>query len=352
MDQIAGKSAIIRYFINMLKKIALFPVYVLSIFTGAKNFRDNYIIGSKVLNILGLHVFRVVLARIVWKLRQAQLSFLINRDDRRFYNQQGYLLKPNFLPQNLFSRVVDEVKNYNGEARECIQGDTITWRVLLDGQALEKFPAMKELTSKDDFLSLLKYASAKNSEPFFYIQQIRNGAINENDPQKILHSDTFHPTMKAWLFLEDVTEEMGPFTYVPESNRLTLARIKWEYKNSIEATNKDKYSAKGSFRIDKGELSELGLSQPKTFAVSKNTLVVANTLGFHARGNVAGEKLTRLEIWAYSRPNPFNPLVGVDSTFLHNISWKIYKKYLQVMDNRAEKIQSRATWQKVQGKVI
>jgi hypothetical protein len=40
--------------------------------------------------------------------------------------------------------------------------------------------------------------------------------------------------------------------------------------------------------------------------VSANTLVVADTFGFHARGPSAGASL-RVEIWAYGRRTPFLP---------------------------------------------
>ncbi len=42
-----------------------------------------------------------------------------------------------------------------------------------------------------------------------------------------------------------------------------------------------------------------------------NTLVVADTCGFHARGPSAGPTC-RVEIWAYSRTNPFIPWVAPD----------------------------------------
>ena len=35
------------------------------------------------------------------------------------------------------------------------------------------------------------------------------------DPQTDLHTDTFHPTVKAWLFLTDVAADAMPFVYVP-----------------------------------------------------------------------------------------------------------------------------------------
>src|ERR1700687_4657958 len=64
-------------------------------------------------------------------------------------------------------------------------------------------------------------------------------------------------------------------------------------------------------RIDPGELPALGLPEPRVFAVPANTLVVADTFGFHARGPSAGRSL-RVEIWAYGRRSPFVPWTALD----------------------------------------
>src|SRR3546814_11353522 len=55
-----------------------------------------------------------------------------------------------------------------------------------------------------------------------------------DDSQTALHSDTYHPTMKAWFFLHDVANDEGPFQYVPGSHRLTPQRIAWEKRKSLD----------------------------------------------------------------------------------------------------------------------
>ena len=49
--------------------------------------------------------------------------------------------------------------------------------------------------------------------------------------------------------------------------------------------------AEGSLRVFEHELLEMNLSNPKSYSVEANTLVVANTFGFHARGKVSTEKI-------------------------------------------------------------
>ena len=338
-----------------MKKVVLFPLYILSIFSEAKSFKTNPVIGNKVLNILGLHVFRTVLSHAIFKLRQFPLSFVISKEDKKAFRENGFILKENFVDSALFENIVKEVRAYNGMARQCVQGDTITWRVFLDEAAIKQFPETAKLLNNCDYLSLLKYGAAKNEIPLFYIQQIRNGVIDQTrpDPQKTLHSDTFHPTMKAWLFLEDVTHDMGPFTYVPGSQKLSLKRLAWEYKKSIIGKNlNDGYSEKGSMRLTEEERKQLGFNDAKGFAVKANTLVMANTNGFHARGNVNGKNITRLEIWAYSRPNPFNPWVGLGTKFYANLRNNIFNKYLKRCDEKAAKRNAKSSWHVVEGGVV
>src|SRR3546814_2810596 len=90
--------------------------------------------------------------------------------------------------------------------------------------------------------------------------------------------------MKAWFFLHDVADDEGPFQYVPGSHRLTPERIAWEKRKSLTDVGKlDRLSQKGSMRIEPRELAELSLPPPQRFAVPANTLVVADTCGFHGR---------------------------------------------------------------------
>ena len=141
------------------------------------------------------------------------------------------------------------------------------------------------------------------------------------DPQTNLHADTFHPSVKAWFFLTDVAEDEGPFVYVPGSHLMTEKRLAWEREMSIRAAeNADKYSARGSFRIKPGGARLASASaRPRAFAVPANTLVVADTVGFHARG-FSARPSRRVEIWAYGRRNPFLPWTGFDPMSLPGIA--------------------------------
>lgn len=118
--------------------------------------------------------------------------------------------------------------------------------------------------------------------------------------------DTFHPTVKAWLWFDDVDEAMGPFAYVFGSHRLDRRRLAWHKRRSVMASTGG--SRAGSFRVSEMERSLLKLPEPHKFVVPAGTMVVGDTFGFHRRTR-AERPSRRVEIWANSRPNPFWPFV-------------------------------------------
>lgn len=126
-----------------------------------------------------------------------------------------------------------------------------------------------------------------------FIQRLQNSP-DDNDVQKVMHMDTFFPTVKFWFFPQDVTIDDGPFCYVPKSNILTDKRKDWmrkQWEDIIDGKIDPRRTyghAEGSLRIFDEELIEMGFDPEATaHPVRANTLVIANTFGFHARGQVS-----------------------------------------------------------------
>jgi hypothetical protein len=329
-------------------KLPLLPLWILQIFTTAKSFRDHPVIGNPTFNRLGLHVFRVRLAHAVMRLRWWMLAPLVSAEQRQEFHQNGVLVIRNFLPAEHFKQLQDELKMCREPVRECVQGDTLTLRVLLDAPALRSLPACHALVRGRDFLNLTRYCAGTLRRPMFYIQSVKNAYLpGAADPQKSLHSDTFHPTMKAWLFLGDVDEGDGPFTYVPGSHLPARGRLAWEYDQSVAGSRlSNRYSAKGSLRLDAADLEDMGLPQPVALAVPANTLVIANTHGFHCRGQATG-KCSRLEIYATSRTNPFIPSPGLATSLFGRIEHIAAQGYWRAMDWVAARCGVQSSWHPV-----
>jgi hypothetical protein len=189
-----------------------------------------------------------------------------------------------------------------------MQGDTLTRKIALDAAALDALPALRAAVEAPQWRNLLAYVGGMKTAPVLFIQSIATHvAAAAPDPQTYFHTDTFHPAMKAWLFLTDIEGAVPPFAYVPGSHRLTAARLDWERRQALIAANAgEEHTRQGSFRVDAAELATMGLGEPVQFRVPANTLIVADTFGFHARGSSAAPAL-RVEIWAYGRRAPFFP---------------------------------------------
>ncbi|MGH6982271.1 MAG: phytanoyl-CoA dioxygenase family protein, partial [Stellaceae bacterium] len=324
----------------------LSPFHVAALATGAKSFRDNPIIGSARLNRRGLHVARMRIAARMAAARRARLAELVAAEDREAFARDGYIEKRDFLPSETFAALRDEVLERAAPARDMVQGDTVTRRIAVDAALLRDRPHLRGLGGNPAWLGLIRYVGASALEPLVYIQTIfshvRPGAP---DPQTRFHADTFHSSVKAWLFLTDVAADGGPLVYVPGSHILTPRRLAWEKRVSIRAAaSADYQSSRGSPRIAPSELGHLGCRDPHVFAVPANTLVVADTLGFHARGPSA-RPTARVEMFAYGRRNPFLPWLGFDPARLPGVRGRAVPLFWHAGDT-AERIGlGRNPWQ-------
>lgn len=310
-------------------RMALAPIWALQLFSGAKSFRANGLIGSRLLNRLGLHVARKVLAHAVTSGRRLVLAPLVPAGVRRAFARDGYVVLPDFLPKEDFEALRAEARRIAEEGGRPIQeGDTKTRLTLVDDEALAKAPQMKRLLSDSRFLGAVNYVGARLKHPFVQVQVLeRDFAANESDPQKALHADTFHPTLKGWLFLDDVDEARGPFHYVPGSHRLSRKRLGWEYRQSLEAASSpDPHVSAGSFRIRPEELAGIGLPDPVPVVARANTLVLADTSGFHRRGE-AQDGRDRRAIYLFMRTNPFNPIPGFRSRLWRSLELMVFKHW-------------------------
>ena len=97
--------------------------------------------------------------------------------------------------------------------------------------------------------------------------------------------------------------------------------------------NPDFLSTRGSLRINPETLQARGFAPPRRLAVPANTLVIADTFGFHARGRSA-RPTVRAEIWTYGRRNPFLPWTGFDLSNLPPLRDNAVAAYWALFDIR------------------
>ena len=324
------------------------PLWLAGVAGAEKSFSRNPIIGSPTLNRLGLHSGRIRLAARLADQRRARLGRVLDPADRAAFDQDGILIKRDFLPLDVFAALKEEVFGQDFEAREIRQGVAVQRMVPLGQDRLATLPRLHALIHDPRLRDLTFYAASYRGQPVFYIQTVVAQADGPApDPQTALHADTFHPTTKGWFFLHDVAEEDGPFVYVPGSHQATPKRLAWEYRQSLEAAaSSNPHHAAGSFRVSEAEIEAMGYRPPMKVAVPANTLVIADTFGFHARAR-SERASTRVTLHTYIRRNPFIPWTGLDPKSLPGLRGNELDLYLWLQDLSRRVTGRGAPWRPV-----
>ena len=212
----------------------------------------------------------------------------------REFDERGIIVIPNFMSD--LTGFVEEIEKFpiaeNKNEQNLLFGEIAAsmWRCGGENNShLETFKRIYDIVMDCHSLPTLEPQFRQNT----FIQRLQNSPDN-NDVQKVMHMDTFFITVKFWFFPEDVTLDDGPFRYVAKSNILTDKRKEWmrqQWTDIIDGKIDPRRTyghAEGSLRIFDEELIEMGFD-PKATAhpVKANTLVIANTFGFHSRGEVS-----------------------------------------------------------------
>ncbi|QDL91227.1 phytanoyl-CoA dioxygenase family protein [Paroceanicella profunda] len=312
-----------------------------------KSFIANPIIGSARLNRMGLHRTRVHMAARMAALRRARMP-AVPEADRAAYDRDGFVIRENYLPPETFEAVRREAFDTPLPSWEMRQGHTVTRMTPLTLSRRHLAPASVAAVRDPALRALTGYVAGRSGEPIHFIQTvIAEPAAGDADPQTDLHADTFHSTAKFWLFLHDVNEEDGPFIFAPGSHRLTPERLEWEHRQSLTArADARAHHSFGSFRIRPSDLQALGYAAPRRMAVKANTLVVADTFGFHSRAP-SGHATTRVELHGYLRRNPFVPWNEADYQALPGLRGRQLDIHLSWKDFGAERFGKPRVWQPV-----
>ena len=269
-------------------------------------FSGDKTVSPVLLNRLGVQVLRMVAARAIHRMMPAFVDKGVEpyvKEVRR----EGIAMIHDFLPPDAFEKVRKEY------ARIADNADS--WKILIRGSNTQRLafinsldPSMIRNASTYFFenpiihaiFSALEKSSLRDLRVTKAFEELTHGSDETKDPEAKFHSDIFFNTHKAWLYLDDVTLEHGPLAYVKRSHLLNARQLAAVYKDSCKENE-------GSRRIPAEEIAHRGLAE--SFCVCpKNTLLVANTFGYHRRvqGN-AGMRRVALQI-SVRAPSPFQLL--------------------------------------------
>ena len=234
-----------------------------------------------------MHVARAQMATEAQSQRRAKYGYKTSYS--REFDERGIVVIPNFMSdmtgfvEEIEKFPIAENKNENNLLFDKTGCRTVQYRWHSD------IARLYNIVMDCHALPTLEPQFRQNT----FIQRLQNRP-DDNDVQKVMHMDTFFITVKFWFFPEDVTIDDGPFCYVPKSNILTDKRKEWMRKQWADIIDgridpqRPYGHAEGSLRVFDEELISMGYDPEATaHPVKANTLVIANTFGFHARGQVS-----------------------------------------------------------------
>jgi len=284
-----------------LKKIARkFPVI-----RGLTRETTPYLCGSVLENRLGYQVLRMATRRLSPLVRHKSFQFA-NADQLETLDRDGILTVPNYLEAEAFAKLRQEVEQLTPRMqfrplRGSGAGRMDHAQLNLNDLELSACPELGALI-KDPLLKELAAAVMPKDtirDPSIFIDFFKRSEFADqpdNDIEAFLHSDLHLPTAKAWLLLEPVTLDNGPFMYAKGSHKLSSERYRHEYEMSVLSArlrqgslpaDHPKLGSAGPHRrivLKDADYARLGIEETPITGEA-NTLIVTNTFGFHRRGS-------------------------------------------------------------------
>jgi hypothetical protein len=275
------------------------------------------------------HVARATAADWLNSARRAtSLGFSLRGKAEQSLRDAGFAVVENFLTDNEFAAVRQEAHEAVEMTERAVPiGERIEtgfgkqqphdWGFdRYDGGTLNRFididaarmPAINRFAHNEQVKRLCRAAIGTQLAPrrtMIYLTVNGNEERN-HDLQKDMHRDSCFRKVKFWYFIDEVAPDDGPFVYVPGSHRMTRQRMDWEHEMARKNVRPGGFRDT-SFRIRDDELPALGLGEPTPLPVAGNTLVIADTFGFHRRGD-AKPGSRRLSLYAQKKPWPFTPV--------------------------------------------
>lgn len=261
----------------------------------------SYFAGSVVENELGSQVAKVLSKNISWRLRSKRVT-AGNEEYVSSLDRNGILVINNFLADTEFDLVKKEYSNAIREStlRPYKEIDAANLhRIQIPVSHSERFRSIEKHFQNNSVLddiagAVVHRKIVKRPEVFLdFYKKVRSSGV-ENDIENILHADLHAPTVKMFFYLDRVDENNGAFVYAKGSHRLTLQRLRHEYEMSIREARLRNGKRVESELLERRGSEVRNVISPKMLekmrvsethlCVGPNTLLVANNMGFHRRG--------------------------------------------------------------------
>lgn len=291
--------------------------------------------GGVIANTLGWHIMRTLyrnLGRTKPKKVRKELQQYLDTMEK-----DGILIIPDFFPKDQFDAIrkeFDEV--YNGWSPFDYKPEELTNRQknfpeyfqnIAEKITSPKTPAFKKYFVENEIIKELSEAIVNRKsrlDPYYHFWYLQRRTL-DNERASYLHTaayphaDVPYPTVKVFLYLNDVDETNAAYIYAKGSHKLSLKRIWFEYKLSV------RYAKTKDDVVTDEDIAKLGY-YPESICGKANTLFISNNMGYHNRGDFKTLKprqtaqldFRHIETWR-------NTLLRNDPDFFSKVTRKIIK---------------------------
>ena len=130
---------------------------------GSTIFSDIKFIDNSFLNLLGLHVFRILIAHCFFSIRSF-LFFSNLTEEQKILRKNGVIIIKDFFPDSKFESIKNEFKNcknYDGTDLEIPDGDSLWIRRKFGRKQYPKLPHTKDFVLNKKILDLVSAGEAR-----------------------------------------------------------------------------------------------------------------------------------------------------------------------------------------------
>lgn len=270
----------------------------------------NHILPSPTANKMGVPILRTILGNLGIILRRYKNCRPITSYEKDLI-KNGIVIIPNFLPDEEFQKLKKEFLEIisKTDVEKANSGSTKFTFKYLKKEEFNNYEMIKNFSKNEQLIRLICAAEGlklfKELGTLIFEKTDFGKPLEDTDPNKLFHADVHFHSHKVLYYIDDVTNDNGPFAYCRGSHRNNLDRLYFEFKRGQLED-----ACKNSWRINDHQEKKFfkdyfsKLMNNKEDVIGKaNTLIITNVHGFHRRGD-ATEGTSRSLIRIPFRYNP------------------------------------------------
>lgn len=253
-------------------------------------FTRDLILSSKFLNRLGVPVLRNILTNFIINLKRYKNCKPKNNLELELI-KNGVLVIPNFLPKEEFSQLKEEFNNLISKKNDMDRNLIGTKFVKIKDDDFNKLSGMRTLRDNKRLNRLVCLAEGLKKIKInnFLLENTKFHSLEKQreNPNNFYHDDIHFHSHKFFFYINDVSNDDGPFTYLKKTHLNNFDRLYFDFKRAqlpnaedllwrIEKNLENEFIKDYFEKIIKHEFKAIG---------SENTLVIGNVHGFHKLGD-------------------------------------------------------------------